>query len=341
MRRSRLFPGLPGSLGARGTCGPCRGGDTPPVTASETIPCPICNVEDVKALFAGDGFVLGRCSGCGFVRQNPRPTADHIRTSNYDGAAQKRRSYFGRKLGRDDLEHWQSQPLEAYEAGVLAVDAQRRPTGPNEDAPGDVAGDAASDDASPQKGLWLDVGASTGQLLVAAHNAGYDVGGVELGSGQVKLCKEVHGFDVFHGTLAEAAFPDGHADVVSYRHVLEHIHDLLGELQEAQRVLRPDGLLLVEVPNFGGLRYKWGRLRTTLKLTKSIYRKLNLPEHLYYFTIDSLRHMLDKTGFDVLSWGTYGKTRSRRGAARKGYDALRDGLKIGNKLRVVARKRSD
>jgi len=315
------------SLGVRGTCGPCRGGDTPPVTASETTPCPICDVEAVRALFAGNGFVLGRCTGCGFVRQNPRPTADHIRTSNYDGAAQKRRSYFGRSLGRDDLEHWQSQPLQAYEAGVAAVDAQRRPTGP--------------DDVLPRKGLWLDVGASTGQLLVAAHNAGYDVGGVELGSGQVKLCKEVHGFDVFHGTLAEAAFPDGHADVVSYRHVLEHIHDLLGELQEAHRVLRPDGLLLIEVPNFGGLRYTWGRLRTAMKLSKSIYRKLNLPEHLYYFTIDSLRHMLDKTGFDVLSWGTYGKTRTQRGATRKGYDALRDGLKIGNKLRVVARNRSN
>lgn len=297
------------------------------MTATETIPCPICEVEEVQALFAGNGFVLGRCSGCGFVRQNPRLTADHIRTVNYDGAAQKRRSYFGRDLDRGDLEHWQSQPLQAYEAGVAAVDAQRRATVP--------------EDGSAGKGLWLDVGASTGQLLVAAHNAGYEVGGVELGSGQVKLCKEVHGFDVFHGTLAEAGFPDGHADVVSYRHVLEHIHDLMDELHEAHRVLRPDGLLLIEVPNFGGLRYKWGRLRTALKLSKSIYRKLNLPEHLYYFTIDSLSHVLDKTGFEVLSWGTYGKTRTERSVARRGYDTLRDGLKIGNKLRVVARKRSD
>ena len=45
-----------------------------------------------------------------------------------------------------------------------------------------------------------------------------------------------------------------------------------------------DGLLLVEVPNFTGVRYKIGRLRTALRISKPFYRKLNLPEHLYYFT---------------------------------------------------------
>jgi len=289
------------------------------VSASETIPCPICDTEQVAALYEGSGFVLGRCPGCKLVRQNPRPTADHIRAANYDGEAQTRGSFFGRELEREGLEHWQSQPLRAYEAGVAAVDAQQRPAG--------------------HKGLWIDVGASTGQLLVAARNAGYQVGGVELGSGQVQLCREVHGFDVFHGTLAEAALPDGEADVVSYRHVLEHVHDVLGELAEAHRVVAPDGLLLVEVPNFGGVRYKSGRLRAALRVSKPFYRKLNLPEHLYYFTIDTLTQVLAKTGFEVLSHATYGKTRTARGIVRRAYDGLRDGLKVGNKLRVVARRR--
>jgi SAM-dependent methyltransferase len=269
-------------------------------------------------LYRGAGFVLGRCPGCRLVRQSPRPTAEHIRETNYDGSAQTRESFFGRKLDRDGLEHWQSQPLAAYEAGVAAVTAQ-------EGAPGG-------------RGLWLDVGASTGQLLVAAQRAGYDVGGAELGSGQVQLCKEVHGFDVFHGTFAEAAFPAAHADVVSYRHVLEHIHDVVGELQEAHRVLKPARLLLVEVPNFGGVRYTSGRLRGALRLARPVYGKLNLPEHLYYFTIDSLSRLLVRTGFEVLSWETYGKTRVDPSRLRRAYDGIRDTLRVGNKLRVVARR---
>ena len=288
------------------------------MAASETIPCPVCGTEGVDPLYKGEGFTLGRCPGCKFVRQSPRPTADFIRESNYDGQAQRRESLFGRKLDREGLEHWQSQPLRAYEAGVAAVDAQQRPAG--------------------SRGLWIDVGASTGQLLVAAHNAGYEVGGVELGARQVAVCRDVHGFDVFHGTLAEAALADGSADVVSYRHVLEHVHDVLGELGEAHRILRTDGLLLIEVPNFGGLRYKSGRLRMALHLSKPFYRKLNLPEHLYYFTIDSLTRVLAKAGLELLSWGTYGKTRKKRTPIRRAYDSLRDGLKVGNKMRIVARR---
>ena len=286
--------------------------------ASETIPCPICNTEGVNPLYVTEGFTLGRCPDCRLVRQSPRPTADHIRESNYDGVAQTRGNFFGRELKRDGLEFWQSQPLRAYEAGVALVDAQR-------------GGDAGT-------GLWLDVGASTGSLLVAARNAGYDVTGVELGSGQVAVCREHHGFDVFHGTLHEAAYPDAHADVVSYRHVLEHIHDVNGDLTEAHRILKPGGHLLIEVPNFGGLRYTSGRVRTALKLSKPVWRKLNLPEHLYYFTIDTLRQLLTRNGFEVVAWATYGKTRIDRSAMRKAYDKVRDGLRVGNKLRVVARR---
>ena len=121
-------------------------------------------------------------------------------------------------------------------------------------------------------------------------------------------------------------------------HVLEHIHDVLGELAEAHRVLRAGGLLLVEVPNFGGVRYKSGRLRTALRLSKPVYRKLNLPEHVYYYTIDTLSQVLTKAGFEVLSRATYGKTRRRRNPLRRAYEGLRDTLKVGNKMRLVARR---
>ena len=96
----------------------------------------------------------------------------------------------------------------------------------------------------------------------------------------------------------------------------------------------------MEVPNFGGVRYTLGRLRTAIRIAKPMYRKLNLPEHLYYFTIDTLTKVLATTGFDVVSWCTYGKQRRRRKALHRAREWVRDGLKIGNKLRVVARRRS-
>ena len=284
---------------------------------SETILCPICDTEDRTVLHEDDGWSMTKCGGCGLVYQNPRLTMDHLREVDYDGVTQERESFFGRDLDRTGLEDWLSQPLAAYEAGVAAVDAQRDPEAP--------------------RGVWLDVGASTGALLVAAKNAGYEPTGVELGSGQVRVCREVHGFDVRHATLGEAAFPDAHADVISYRHVLEHVHDVRGDLAEAKRVLKPDGHLLIEVPNYGGVRYSLGRLRKTIGLTKEFWQRLNVPEHIYYFTIDSLRQLLALEGFEVIWWGTYGKTRRKTSWLQRTRMQIRDGMRIGNKLRVVAR----
>jgi SAM-dependent methyltransferase len=287
--------------------------------ATETVPCPLCGVEETKRLYQGDGFAMGRCLGCGLVRQNPRAPADVMLAEHYDGAVQSYESFVGRPTEYEGLATWQSQPLGAYERGVEAVDRLRIREG--------------------ERGVWLDVGASTGAMLVAARRAGWQVAGVEPGSGQVETCLREHGIRVVHGTLASARFPDGFAEVISWRQVLEHIHDPLAELAEARRVLAVDGLLLIEVPNWNGLRYRWGRLRTALRVTSPFWRRVNVPEHLFYYTRATLTRLLAKTGYDVVWWRTYGKTRQRTGPVRRLVDAVRDGLRVGNKLRVVARRR--
>jgi len=261
---------------------------------------------------------MGRCTGCGFIRQNPRLTMACLRGEMYDGSVQEADDFWGRELDREGLEDWQPKPLAAYEACIGAMAAVRPESRP--------------------KGLWLDVGASTGSLLVAAKAAGYAVGGVELGSGQVRVCRETHGFDVFHGTLREAAFATGSAEVISWRQVLEHVHEVHEELTEARRVLRDDGFLLIEVPNFGGAKFQLGRLRTALRVSRPFWLGLNIPQHIYYFTIHSLRRLLAQQGFEVVAWETYGKLRRHPSWIERGRMRVRDGLRIGNKLRAVARK---
>jgi SAM-dependent methyltransferase len=287
-----------------------------PVAAGETCLCPLCGAAKTRDLYRGPGFSMGRCRGCGLVRQNPRLSIGHMH-ARYRGTLESGRTV--RRIHEDDtLESWQTQPQLAYERGVATVVERRLRTG--------------------AKGLWIDVGCSTGAVLVAARVAGFSVAGVELGAGQAAVCRELHGIDAFHGTFIAARFPDRAAEVVSYRHVLEHIHDPIAELSDVRRVLADDGLLLVEVPNYAGLRYVNGRARTALRLCRPFWERVNVPEHVFYFTPKTLRALLQKTGFAPLWWTTYGRTRLASSPIRRLYERVRDGLRIGNKIRLIARK---
>ena len=283
---------------------------------SESVPCPVCGANATRPLFAGNGFAMGACTGCGLVRQNPRVTAAWIRQHVYD-AEPGRSAEADRRRRPRGLAPWETKPQEAYLAGVDAVETFR--------------------DARAPRGVWLDVGCQTGGMLVAARVRGFTAVGVDVDSSTAEFCRTFHGFDARAGTLVEAAFPDGFAEVVSYRQVLEHVHDLAAELAEARRVLRPGGWLLVEVPHHGGVKFRLDALRARLRLLDRRRTLPNVPQHLYYFAARHLLRLLEAAGFEPLCARTYGRHRRRRSVVRRTYERVRDGLRLGNKLRVVAR----
>ena len=322
-RRSRVAEGTRGGFTRQPGAGAPRSSgygapvatDAPP--PAETVDCPLCPSTGTRLLYQGPGFAMVRCRGCGLVRQSPRvPVAAQI--DAYRTVEPEPGMLIRRRMPDDSLAPWQAQPQAGYEDSVRAADARRLRHG--------------------GKGLWIDVGASTGACLVAARDAGWKVAGVEPGERQARTCREVHGLDVRAGFLVDARFEDASAEVVSYRQVFEHVHDPLAELAEARRILSPDGLLLVEVPNFASPRYTVARARTALRLCRPFWERVNVPEHVFYYSPRTLDALLAQAGFTTLWWTTYGKTRKRAGPARRLYDRLRDSLRIGNKLRWLARK---
>lgn len=142
--------------------------------------------------------------------------------------------------------------------------------------------------AHKQAGRLLDVGCADGLFLHLARQAGWQVQGVEMAEESVAYARQTFQLDVFCGDLREAKFPDQYFDVVTFWHVLEHLHDPLGELQEAYRVLKPGGLLVVDVPNIASWQ---------ARLFGAGWRALDTPRHLYHFSPPSLKAMLARAGF--------------------------------------------
>lgn len=98
----------------------------------------------------------------------------------------------------------------------------------------------------------LDLGCGRGEWLQLTQSKGFQAFGVDLDDGMLQACTE-RGFSVIQGDAIEylCAQPDSSVAVVSGFHVAEHIpFELLNTLvQEALRVLKPGGLLILETPN--------------------------------------------------------------------------------------------
>ncbi|TSC90500.1 MAG: methylase/methyltransferase [Microgenomates group bacterium Gr01-1014_5] len=145
-------------------------------------------------------------------------------------------------------------------------------------------------------GRILEAGSSVGTLLSLFKDDGWEVLGVEPSKFAAEQAVK-RGIPTKKNTFEEIVLKENSFNVVIFNHVLEHVKDPRGVLNKTCEVLKKDGLVLVDVPNFGSLSSRmWG--------TKWGY--LYPHEHKWHFTKDSLSRLMSQSGFDI----AYSETRS-------------------------------
>lgn len=122
-----------------------------------------------------------------------------------------------------------------------------------------------------QKGKVLDIGAGTGDFLVAAKNEGWNITGIEPSdkAKEIAISKGVT-FSYSLENLEDHTF-----DVITMWHVLEHVPDLDFQMQQLKRLLKPNGTIIIAVPNFKSY---------DANHYKSFWAAYDVPRHLWHFS---------------------------------------------------------
>jgi SAM-dependent methyltransferase len=141
----------------------------------------------------------------------------------------------------------------------------------------------------------LDLGCSGGLLAEHLRAAGHHVTGVdfiEIAGARERTDRFVLA-DLTQGIPVEVG---AGYDIVVAGDVIEHLPRPLETLQQIRPLLRPDGELLVSVPNFG---HWYARGRVLFGLFGYDRRGILDSTHLRFFTRGSLRRMIGQAGYDI------------------------------------------
>ena len=136
----------------------------------------------------------------------------------------------------------------------------------------------------------MDVGCGSGAALGVARALGWRVAGIEPDEADAEKARRF-AEEVYIGDALSAPFPPGRFDLVTALHVVEHVPDPVRLVRRMLEWLAPGGLLIIEVPNAGGLGARiFGRA----------WSGLELPRHLSHFSPETLRRAVERAGGRVL-----------------------------------------
>jgi len=143
--------------------------------------------------------------------------------------------------------------------------------------------------ARNRRGLeLLDVGCGSGTLPGLLKQRGFRPLGVDFSEEAARVAEAENGIRVLVGSLEQARFPDESFDMVTLFHVMEHVSEPRRVLAEVRRVLKPDGVVVLQVPNIDSWQFKAFGAR---------WYGLDIPRHVVDYSRQAILKLLDDSGF--------------------------------------------
>ena len=142
------------------------------------------------------------------------------------------------------------------------------------------------------QGRILDVGCGTGDFLQACEQKGWSIAGIEPNEKARQLASTKTNFNDYQRTVEELIESNpGSFDVITMWHVLEHVPNLADFIDKIKSLLKPNGVLVVAVPNFKS----WDA-----KHYNSYWAAYDVPRHLWHFSRKSMERIFSEFDMKIL-----------------------------------------
>jgi len=234
-----------------------------------------------KESITRNNYPVVNCKTCGYWHVHPMPTEEELNRyyeTRYYEANQHNRTQTDRLHDPDGFYTIQYQDTLRYLNRVMPKKYPR---------------------------TILDIGAGYGDFLRFMHRHGWTTGGIEPSKHAIELIDDRKKLNIRQANinnLSGAGF--GRQAVVALNNVLEHLPDPVGTINAVRKhLLMPKGILLIVIPNeFNVMQQLINKVLLQSNPQKQHYW-LMPPEHLNYWTMETLRKFLNRCGYNVL-YGT-------------------------------------
>jgi 2-polyprenyl-3-methyl-5-hydroxy-6-metoxy-1,4-benzoquinol methylase len=236
-----------------------------------SVACPVCGYHQFKMEFqvidyfvTKEEFCIQSCIKCGMHLTADVPADSEI------SAYYKSEDYISHSDTRKGLVNRAYHIVRDY---MLArkYTSIRRSTGKN-------------------KGTILDIGAGTGYFLHYMKKKNWEVYGTEKSVEAREFAKKHRNLDILPED-ALFSLPTASFDAITLWHVMEHLPNIRQYWQIISKLLKPDGILIIALPNSGS----WDA-----KHYGSYWAAWDVPRHLWHFTPKHIEKSGDKEGFRLI-----------------------------------------
>lgn len=151
----------------------------------------------------------------------------------------------------------------------------------------------SSDSALQMKpGKFLEVDCAYGIRIKTAERLEWEPHGVEISTTFCNIARDVLGIKkIFNGTLFERQYESSYFDYIILWHVLEHVQDPVKLFKEIEMIIKPGGILLIDVPNIHEPLYLINRINCCSK--GQPYQMATSDHHTSEYTPTTLRKIVN------------------------------------------------